>query len=91
MPDRSRPANALASFCHWTVKRVIEGATRLIGWAGKVLAEHPDQRRALVENPALIPQAIEELLRYEPPAPQPHGMSPATSSTTVRPCPKGAS
>jgi cytochrome P450 len=25
--------------------------TRLIGWAGKVLAEHPDQRRALVENP----------------------------------------
>jgi cytochrome P450 len=46
-----------------------ETTTRLIGWAGKVLAEHPDQRRDLVENPALIPQAIEELLRYEPPAP----------------------
>ena len=46
-----------------------ETTTRLIGWAGKVLAEHPDQRRELVENPALIPQAIEELLRYEPPAP----------------------
>ncbi len=46
-----------------------ETTTRLIGWAGKVLAEHPDQRRELVENPALIPRAVEELLRYEPPAP----------------------
>ena len=46
-----------------------ETTTRLIGWAAKVLAEHPDQRRELVENPALIPQAIEELLRFEPPAP----------------------
>jgi cytochrome P450 len=46
-----------------------ETTTRLIGWAAKVLAEHPDQRRQLVENPALITQAIEELLRFEPPAP----------------------
>jgi cytochrome P450 len=46
-----------------------ETTTRLIGWMGKVLAENPDQRRALVDNPALIPQAVEELLRYEPPAP----------------------
>jgi cytochrome P450 len=46
-----------------------ETTTRLIGWAGKVLAEHPNQRRDVVQNPGLIPQAIEELLRYEPPAP----------------------
>ncbi len=46
-----------------------ETTTRLIGWADKVLAEHPDQRRQLVENHSLIPQAIEELLRYESPAP----------------------
>lgn len=46
-----------------------ETTTRLIGWAAKVLAEHPDQRRQLAQNPALIPQAIEELLRFEPPAP----------------------
>jgi cytochrome P450 len=45
-----------------------ETTTRLIGWAGKTLAEHPDQRRELAENPALIPQAIEEILRWEPPA-----------------------
>ena len=46
-----------------------ETTTRLIGWAGKVLAEHPDQRRELVADPSLIPAAVEELLRYEPPAP----------------------
>jgi cytochrome P450 len=46
-----------------------ETTTRLIGWAAKVLAEHPDQRRQLAEDPSLIPQAIEELLRFEPPAP----------------------
>ena len=46
-----------------------ETTTRLIGWAGKVLAEHPEQRRELAENPAMIPAAIEELLRFEPPAP----------------------
>jgi cytochrome P450 len=46
-----------------------ETTTRLIGWTGKVLAEHPDQRRELVEDRSLVPGAIEELLRYEPPSP----------------------
>ena len=31
------------------------------------LAQHPDHRRQLVEEPALIPNAIEELLRWETP------------------------
>lgn len=48
-----------------------ETTTKLIGWMGKVLAEHPDQRRELVEDPSLIPQAVEELLRFEPPATNP--------------------
>jgi cytochrome P450 len=47
-----------------------ETTTRLIGWAGKVLAEHPDQRRELVADRALLPNAIEELLRFESPGPQ---------------------
>jgi len=46
-----------------------ETTTRLIGWTGKVLGDHPDQRAELVKDPALIPNAIEELLRYEPPGP----------------------
>lgn len=47
-----------------------ETTTRLIGWAGKVLAEHPEQRRALVADRSLLPNAIEELLRFESPGPQ---------------------
>ena len=31
------------------------------------LAQHPEQRRQLVEDPSLIPSAIEELLRWETP------------------------
>jgi cytochrome P450 len=46
-----------------------ETTTRLIGWTGKVLAEHPDQRQELVEDRSLVPGAIEELLRYEAPSP----------------------
>jgi cytochrome P450 len=46
-----------------------ETTTRLLGWAGKVLAEHPEQRRQLVADRTLLPAAIEELLRFEPPAP----------------------
>jgi cytochrome P450 len=40
---------------------------RLISWSGKVLAEHPDQRQMLVDDPTLVPNAIEEILRFEPP------------------------
>ena len=43
-----------------------ETTGRLIGWLAKVLAEHPDQRRAVVENRALIPSVIDETLRFEP-------------------------
>ncbi|MGP0031856.1 MAG: cytochrome P450 [Acidimicrobiales bacterium] len=46
-----------------------ETTNRLIGWIGKVLAEHPAQRRELVEDRSLVTNAIEELLRYEPPTP----------------------
>ncbi|WP_371413080.1 cytochrome P450 [Mycolicibacterium sp. GF69] len=45
-----------------------ETTTRLIGWAGKTLADYPDQRAQLAADPGLIPQAIEEILRWEPPA-----------------------
>ena len=70
-----------------------ETTTRLIGWAAKLLAEHPDQRKALVDEPALIPNAIEECLRYEAPSPvqarsvtrdvEHHGTKLATGSALV--------
>jgi cytochrome P450 len=46
-----------------------ETTTRLIGWTGKVLADHPAQRGEIVQDRTLVDRAIEELLRFEPPAP----------------------
>ncbi len=46
-----------------------ETTTRLIGWTGKVLAEHPDQRQEIVEDRGLVRNTIEEVLRYEAPSP----------------------
>lgn len=57
-----------------TYTQVLAGAGnettgRLIGWLGKVLGDHPDQRRQIVADPSLIPNTIEETLRYEPTGP----------------------
>jgi cytochrome P450 len=46
-----------------------ETTTRLIGFIGQLLSDHPDQRRELVADFSLIPGAIEEVLRYEAPSP----------------------
>jgi len=42
-----------------------ETTGRLIGWLGKLLGDHPDQRREIVADRSLIPSAIEETLRFE--------------------------
>jgi len=47
-----------------------ETTNRLIGWTAKVLADHPGQRRELRDDRSLIPNSIEEVLRFEPPATQ---------------------
>jgi cytochrome P450 len=54
-----------------TYTAVIAGAGnettgRLIGWLAKLLAEHPDQRRAVVQDRSLIPNVVDEALRFEP-------------------------
>jgi cytochrome P450 len=46
-----------------------ETTTRLISWTGKVLADHPDQLREVADDRSLVPNAIEEVLRYEAPSP----------------------
>lgn len=46
-----------------------ETSTRLIAFMAQLLAEHPDQRAELVADRSLIPGAVEETLRFEPPSP----------------------
>jgi cytochrome P450 len=46
-----------------------ETVARHLGWAASVFDQYPAQRSELARDPGLIPGAIEELLRYEPPSP----------------------
>ncbi len=46
-----------------------ETVMRLLGNAAVLLAEHPDQRADLVAHAEVIPDAVEELLRFEAPSP----------------------
>jgi cytochrome P450 len=46
-----------------------ETVARLLGWTATTLARFPAERRKLVEDGSRIPNAVEELLRYEAPSP----------------------
>jgi cytochrome P450 len=46
-----------------------ETTARLMGWTAVLLARHPEQRARLLRERELIPNAVEELLRYEAPSP----------------------
>jgi len=46
-----------------------ETVARFLGNAATLLAWHPEQRKRLVEDPGLVPNAVEEILRYESPSP----------------------
>ena len=58
-----------ADFANLLVSAGTETVARLLGWAAVVLAAHPAERAALVADPSLIPNAVEELLRFEAPSP----------------------
>lgn len=46
-----------------------ETTGRLIGWFCALMARYPEARRELAADPSLIPNAIEEVLRFEPTGP----------------------
>ena len=46
-----------------------ETVARLLSWAAVILARNPDERAALVADPSLVANGVEELLRYEAPSP----------------------
>ena len=58
----------ILGFCYQLIVAGNDTTTSLIGNGAVLFAEHPDQQRLLAREPARIPNAVEEALRYEPPA-----------------------
>lgn len=58
-----------SGFVNLLVSAGTETVARLLGWAAILLDQHPDQRTELAADAALLPNAVEELLRYEAPSP----------------------
>jgi cytochrome P450 len=46
-----------------------ETVARFLGWSAVGLNRFPDERRKLADDPRLIPNAVEEILRWEAPSP----------------------
>jgi len=72
MPDgsvRHLDASEVTSFFMLLQSAGSETTARLLGWSAVLLARHPDQRQVLLDDPSVIPNAVEELLRYEAPSP----------------------
>jgi cytochrome P450 len=58
-----------AAFGNLLVSAGTETVARLLGWASVVLDDHPDQRAEIARDLSLIPNSVEELLRFEAPSP----------------------
>jgi len=58
----------LLGFCFVLIVAGNDTTTNLLANGAVLLARHPDQRRMLAEDASLIPNAVEEMLRYESPA-----------------------
>jgi cytochrome P450 len=57
------------NICHLLLTAGLDTVTDTLECSIAFLARHPDHRRQLVEDPSVIPHAVEELLRYESPVP----------------------
>jgi cytochrome P450 len=59
--------NDILDVCFLFLLGGLDTVTASLGCGVVYLARHPEQRRKLVEDPSIIPSAVEELLRWETP------------------------
>jgi cytochrome P450 len=65
--DGERMAEAkLHSMCTLLLIGGLDSVANTLGFFARFLAEHPDHRRQIIDNPAIISSAVEELLRRFP-------------------------
>ena len=61
---RALTEQELLGFCLLFVFAGFETTAKMVGNAVELLSRHPDQRAALVADPSLVPQTVEEVIRY---------------------------
>jgi cytochrome P450 len=67
-PDALSDEEAIG-LCFLFVLAGLDTVMDSLGFGMQRLAENPDKRREIVNDPSLVPAAMEELLRLDPPAP----------------------
>ena len=75
----------IIDICYLFIMAGLDTVTDSLCCFWSYLSEHPDHRRRIVDDPALIPAAVEELLRWESPV---SGVARiATEDTEISGCP----
>ena len=64
---RRLPRHEILDICFLFLIAGLDTVTATLDCMFAFLAEHPDHRRQIVEDPDLIPSAVEEMLRWETP------------------------
>jgi cytochrome P450 len=59
----------ILDICYLFLLAGLDTVTASVGCMVSYLAQHPEQRDRLVDDPSLVPGAVEELLRWETPVP----------------------
>jgi cytochrome P450 len=67
--QRHLTADELVDFGLGIFSAGTETVARLLGWVADLLDAHPEQRANIVADRGMIPNAVEETLRFQPPSP----------------------
>jgi cytochrome P450 len=67
--DHSLTRHDILDICYLFLLAGLDTVTASLGCMVSYLAQNPEQRQRLVDDPALIPGAVEEMLRWETPVP----------------------
>jgi cytochrome P450 len=67
--DHSLTREDILDICYLFLLAGLDTVTASLGCMVSYLAQHPEQRQQLVDDPSLVPGAVEELLRWETPVP----------------------
>ncbi|MGW6214983.1 cytochrome P450 [Streptomyces sp. NPDC055109] len=87
--DRHRADKAVHGLALFMILAALETTAHVLSSAVRLLLEHPDQMEYLRDHPQLIPDAVEEALRYDAPIHMISRIAPADTDLGGTPVPAG--